>query len=441
MNAPNQKLRLVGASILILSLLPACNSRREGEGSKSISKTETRSSSPILAEFAMAHVPGPDETAISRSQDHVRSHPRNSKAYHALAEALLVRKRETSNRKYFALAKDALVAAQKLDPTDALIRTTAVQLLFEDHQFEKAATQSRALIRQDSSNATAHLLLSDALLEQGDYDGAVASLENAMNRAPGLRVYARGSYLRWLDGDLEGAIEFMDDALRLGSLTPEAVAWCQAELGMLHWHAGNSEEASKAAARAIALVSHYPPALELMARIASSDGKRLEAIALYQDLLRRRRTVAAHLALSELLAAQGLDDEAKKQAELASSMASHDPAPLALYYARLDINSERALELASTAVAERSNVYTRDAQALALLRVGKAQAAKAALGEMSQGSLDSSLWLHRGLIMAATKDFDAARSSLATALATNAKADSLLVSELQEQLRRQEYSL
>ncbi len=429
-------LRLLGASLLALS---ACSARGEAVVSKTSAPAESREANELQtrALFAMSYAPQADESAIARAQEAVRQAPEDAMAYVGLAESFLVRKRETSNARYFALASNAMGAARVLAPRSTEVRTSAVQLLFADHQFTQAAKETRNLIAANPRNATAHLLLSDALIEKGQYEEAADALENANDISPDLRVYSRGSYLRWLDGDQEGSIELMVDAIKMGSLTIEAVAWCYVELGMVYWHAGEFGHAAKAASLAEQKVPNYAPAIELRARIAASEGDVEESIAHYQNLLRRRSTVAAHIALSELLAEAGQSEEAELERARAEELALHDPLALALHDARHKLNPKQALEMAARAVEERSNVYTRDAHALALLRDGQVEAALKVIEEdPSFGTLDASIWLHRGLIQIAAQKPKAANTSLQRALGLNAHVDSMLVAELQASLEK-----
>jgi tetratricopeptide (TPR) repeat protein len=229
----------------------------------------------------------------------------------------------------------------------------------------------------------------------------------------------------------------MVDAIKMGSLTKEAVAWCYVELGMLYWHANDMASASKAADRALTQLPDYPATIELQARIAASEGKQDEAIVLYQKLVQRRSTVAAFIALSELLEMRGRAAEARAARASAEEGAVHDPLALALHDARYGLDPKSTLKLAKQAVEERSNIYTRDAHALALLRDGQVEEALIASGEEpGYGTLDASIWVHRALIQAAAKDSTAASASLKKALAINPMVDAMLVAEIQATLTK-----
>lgn len=353
----------------------------------------------------------------------------------ALTEAFLVRKRETGDPVYMGYAKDAMIAARSLAPQDAQVRTADIMFLLDAHRFADAAHEARQVAAEDPRDATGHLLLSDALLELGDYEGAVAALEHAMERAPDLRSYSRAAYLRWLHNDVEGALEMAEDAIKAGSRTPEPVAWCHADLGVMLWHKGDLAGAERAAERALALVPGYAPALSLQARVRAAQGRVDEAIMLLRDVVARMPTAEELLQLGELLAGQGQTEQAAEALARAEKLAEHDPLPLALYYARHAIQAERALALAGKAAAERGTIYTHDALALALLRSGRiADAAGAMARALTLETPDARLYLHRGLIELAQGQRDAARASLDRANALSPHADPRLAGELAQKL-------
>jgi tetratricopeptide (TPR) repeat protein len=140
--------------------------------------------------------------------------------------------------------------------------------------------------------------------------------------------------------------------------------------------------------------------------------------------------------LAEILARQGKREAAARALARAEILARHDPLPLALYHARHDTEHERALHMAEKAVAERATVYTHDALALALLRAGRVEDAKAAMDRaLALDTPDARLILHRGLIELAAGDRDAARASLERANQQNPHADPLLARELAAMLQ------
>lgn len=400
-------------------------------------KARTEGKTSPHAAFAMGYTPRPDsaagtaEVAIAKAQARVRQSPAEPGPYIELTQAFLRRKRESADPVFLGYARDALAAAETLAPADPKVLTVAILFLFEDHKFAEAAKKAQEILASDADNVTAFLLLSDARLELGDYDGAIDTLQEAIDRLPDLRSLSRVGYLRWLHGDVEGALQAMHDALTSGSRDAEARAWCHVELGMMLWHKGELDPALRAADEALALVGAYVPALALKARVLVGKGDRDGAIALLDEVVGRLPTAEHLVSLSELLGEAGKAKEAEARLMEAEKQAGHDPLPLSLYYSRHNLQSERALALAEKAVAERSTIYTQDALALAKLRAGRVEEAKQDMASaLARKTPDARLTLHRALIEHASGDARAAAASLEEAKKQNPYADPVLAAEL-----------
>ena len=364
-----------------------------------------------------------------------RQAPDEAGSYTHLAETFLVRRRETADASYLAYAKDALSAARSLSPEDPRVLSTQIMLYFDDHRFAEAAAMARRVIAANPTDAGGHLLLSDAELEMGRYDAAVEALQEAMDRSPDLRSYSRAAHLRWLHGDVEGAIDSMNDALAAASRGPEPMAWCYVDLGTMLWHSGQLDSARRVAEQALRLVPEYAPALSLQARILAAQGQPEAAMHKLTAVIERAPSAEILLRASDVAALGGFDAEARRWRAQAEKLASHDPVPVALFYARHGIETERSLELAEKAVAQRATVYTHDAHAMALLRAGQVAEATAAMDRsLALETADARLLLHRGLIELAAGDRDAARVTLTAANAQNPHADPLLAAELERGL-------
>jgi tetratricopeptide (TPR) repeat protein len=408
--------------------------RRAGatSASTSVSTIVPGSALPDAA-FAMAYPAAPD-SRIARAQAAARDSATPA-TYVALAEALLAHRRETGDLALLGYARDALRAAQARAPRDPAVMRTELFFLMEEHRFAEARDAARAVIALDARDAGAQLLLSDALVELGEYDEAIAALQLAMDLEPDLRSYSRTGYLRWLHGDLEGALQAMDTAMRYAGASLEPRAWVYVDMGWMLWHAGNLDAASTAVERALALVSDYAPALSLQARVLAGRGHADQAAALLEKVVERVPTAADHVYLAELHAAAGRPAQAAAQLALAEALAAHDPLPVAMHHAHAGQDAARALTLAEAALAERKTVYTLAAHALALLRNGRAAEAGAAMEQaLRLGTPDARLVLGRGLIALAAGDATRAREALQKAEKMNPHADPLLLAELRQGL-------
>lgn len=426
-------MRTSSLAVAALTALVACSERRTDDSSPAVADSALPS-----AEFALGYQPDEagGELEIARAQRELRSRPGQAGGYARLAQAFLQRERETADPSFAAYAEDALVAAEARDPRDPEVMIASILRQHQQHRFAQARDAARELIAAAPDRSIGFLLLGDALLELGDYGAATDAYQKAIDMRPDLRSYSRGAYIRWLHGDVDGAFELMEAALEsAGPGAREPAAWCFVELGDMLRRAGNQRAAANAAERALALMPGYLPARALRARAGARLGMRDEAIAELADVVKQRPTAEHLLVLAELLAAAGRAGEAAARVAEADELASHDPLPVALYHARHGQSLERALALAEQAVRERPSIFAEDARALALLRSGRVNEARAAITlALRLGTRSAELHLHRALIELAAGERDAAQASLARARAIDADADPLLAGELERGL-------
>ncbi len=91
---------------------------------------------------------------------------------------------------------------------------------------------------------------------------------------PDLQSYTRVAYMRWLRGDLDGAIAVMRMAVTSGSpRDAEPTAWAYTRLGIYQLQAGDRETAKKSAEMASQFAENYAAALLLRGRILLAQDK------------------------------------------------------------------------------------------------------------------------------------------------------------------------
>ena len=418
---------LAGLALALLSL--AC-------GRSGVAPSSAPSADPTAATFALAYPAKAGEREIRRAQDAVRAAPDQASAYARLARAFLVRRRETGEAALNAYAQDALLAAQARAPRDPEVMSVAILDLADRHQFRQARAAARELVGASPSDAIGHLLEGDAALELGDYDGAAAAFQRALDLSLDLRTYSRGAYLRWLNGDVDGALELMDLAIgAAGPRSREPSAWCWVEVGEMLRRRGDHRRAVAAAERALALVDGYLPARALRARVRAAAGEREPAIAEMTEVAAATGSAEHLLVLADLLDAAGRAGQAAEKLAEAEKLAGHDPLPLAAYLARRGAQPDRALALAERAMADRPSVFASAVHALALVRAGRvADARAAARRAVRLGTPAAELYLAEALAESAAGERKAAADALAKAQALEPEADPLLVAELTREL-------
>lgn len=426
--------------MVVLSMvvaLGACSSAEGQTPPAPVGPSGDEASPTVRPELALAYEPGdtPTDARIRTAQAALREHADSLDAHVVLATLFLRRARETSQNVHRVYADDVIRAARSLGD-DRRIRTLSVMLMIDEHRFAPAADAARGLIAEDASDPTAHLLLGDALLELGDHEDATDAYEAALEVRPDLRSYNRAAYMRWLYGDLDGAVRIMDLAIGAGSARdPESIAWCFADLGAMYVHAGDPRRALAAADRALGLVDGYVPALVVKAKALAKRGEQAPAIEALKQALEARPAAEDLLLLAELLDEVGRKDEALEAFTAAERLAEHDPRPLAHALARRDREPERAVALAKSAAEARHDVWTHDTLALAYLRAGELQAAQTAIAEaLALGTKSADLRLHAAMIAAAAGRHADAERHFADALAIDPNVDPVLARPLRRAL-------
>ncbi|MEM9188182.1 MAG: tetratricopeptide repeat protein [Myxococcota bacterium] len=419
-------------TVALLLPLSACSS-----GSPDPVAAEAPSPDPT-PELALSYEPndGATDRAIAQAQALLRSEPGSADAAVQLAVVFLRKRRETSDPSLILYAESVLRAARAQHSHHAQLDLLWAMTRQERHQFDAAARIARRVVRQDADNTTAHLILGDALLELGDYDGAADAYQRAIDLRPDLRSYNRGAHLRFLHGDFEGAVELIELAIDAGSANdPEASAWCFVDLGHMYLSRGDGPRALAAARRALNLVPEYAPALALEARGHALREEYAEAAAAIDRVLERVPTAGDLLFASEVQRRLGNDARADRYESQAERLSEDEPGVLAKHYARVGTNTARALALASAELEARRNIAAYDAHALALLRSGRVGAARRSIDRALQlDTPDAELVLHRALIELAAGDRADARASLEEALRLNPSVDPVLVAEARDGL-------
>ncbi len=259
--------------------------------------------------------------------------------------------RLTGDPGFYTLARSAAECALLNQPGDPEARRLISQTHLRFHRFTQVEEEARALLTETDSWQD-HLLLGDALMEQGRLVEAAVSYKVAVERRPGPQTYDRIAHLRWLIGDLEGALDMERLAARAATpQEPEAAAWVLTRLGWLEALAGGPTQPLD---QALAILPDYPPARLARGRLRLHRGNLKGA---REDLLAAGRTVAAARALEEL------DPDVDVRA-----VRLQDPRGYAMWLAEHD--AEGAVALLEAELAVREDAVTRMALAYARFRTG-----------------------------------------------------------------------
>jgi tetratricopeptide (TPR) repeat protein len=301
---------------------------------------------------------------------------------------------------YYKLAEQCALCIESKRPDSAEALLLRGHILQNLHRFKEAEPLARKLVAERGAPFDLGLL-GDVLMEMGRLKEAIEAYQKMIDLRPDAQGYARVAHIRWLTGNLDGALEVMLMAARASSpQAAESSAWIYSRLAFYQLHAGDLDAARQSCATAVELQKDYPPALLLRGRIHLADGQSAEAV---EPLLRAARLNPLpeyHWTLAEALRAAGRNSEAGGiEAKLRRTGAADDPRTFALFLATRGEQVDLALDLARRELGERADVHTHDALAWALAASGRWQEArKHSQQALAEGTPDARLYLHAGII-------------------------------------------
>ncbi len=313
-----------------------------------------------------------------------------------LGWAFIKKARMSFDAGFYKLAEQcaACMEARGANGPDALLlRAHALQSL---HHFAEAERTARELIRQ-RERPFDYGVLGDVLIDQGKVREGAAAYQKMVDLRPDLQSYARAAHVRWLTGDLAGAMELMKLATSASSPNdPDSAAWAFTRLALYQLQRGATKQALESCDAALSLQSDYAPAM-------FARGRTLLAINRADEALVQLQRAAKLNPLPEYQWA--LEDALKVDSQIVARSNTEDPRTLSLYLATRNQDVERAVNLAQQELTKRRDVFTHDALAWGLAAAGRAPEAQQQINEaLSEGTADARLYLHAGVIAALNND-------------------------------------
>jgi len=260
------------------------------------------------------------EKALAYAQGKLAAAPNDPRLMAALASAYLARVRETYDPTLYAKAALLLDSAIALAPLDADVAISSGNLALSRHDFAAALHWGQVATAAAPARPAGYGVLTDAYVELGRYDDAVAAAQRMIDLRPDLASYSRVSYLRELHGDLDGAIDAMRRAVDAGAPRTEATAWSEVQLGNLYLAKDDLGSAERAYLSALQRVDGYVFALAGQAKVRAARGDVSGAVALNEEAARRLPVPDFVIALADLHERLGDPTRAAQDADLVSAM-------------------------------------------------------------------------------------------------------------------------
>jgi len=254
-----------------------------------------------------------------------------------LAGSLLKQARILNQASLPLRAEAALDEVLAANPSDYFARRMRANVYLTQHRFRDALREAERCRALRADDPAIDGIIGDASLELGDSATAFAAFDRMMSRRPDAAAYARVSYARELQGDLDGAIALMAMAESATSAhDAEAQAWHAAQLGHLYQATRQLARARREYARAGALFPGHPLAETGLARVDLASGRAAEALARLNKQLQSRPSATDFELAGDAYVMLDRVDDAERAYKLAEAMWMSDtpePAQLARFQA------------------------------------------------------------------------------------------------------------
>lgn len=368
----------------------------------------------------------PLSRTIADSQQELRRDPDDAVTWAGLGSAYVEQARVSGDPSYYQKAQGALDRSMQLQPRDnaqAMIGLGA--LANAQHDFAEA--RDWALAAREVAPATGEVygVLADALTQLGDAPGATAALQDMLDTEPGVAAFTRASYDFELHGRVDDARVALQRALDDSSSTGN-IAFSRYYLGELAFNTGDLDEAARQYGAGLEVAPDDAALRQGQAKIDAARGDAEQALAGYANVIKRVPLPQYVQEYGELLLATGRTEDAERQFELYrvqqrlnEAQGSTDDLAVAQFAADHGDPAE-ALDRARAEWDRHKSVFVADALAWALHVNGRdAEALDYADRADALGWRNATFAYHRGMILAALGDRDAAEAQLAEALEIN----------------------
>jgi tetratricopeptide (TPR) repeat protein len=413
-----------------------------------------RTAAPLLAVLALVGAstaqPAATDELIKFHQARVARDPDDHLGYNRLGAVYIRKARESGDVAYYGLADQAFRKSLALVGQGAAAAPATTSLAVVElarHRFTEAARLAADASRLAPDDPGARAILGDAHVEVGEYDKADAAYSGLSLVAVPALTYPRLAHMRFLRGDLDGAIAHMHaaiDATAKPGGSPEPSAWARAELGELLFHKGDLRGAATRFADALTAFPRYHRGHAGLAKVRAAQGRYADAAELYRKALDVVPLPEYAAALGDVYVKLGRPADARLQydlveyvARLGSGRETLYNRELALFYADHDVKLDEALTLARRELDVRRDVYTWDVLAWALLKTQQPHEAQRAMTEaLRLGTRDARLFFHAAVIAERVGDAEAARAHVEKARALNPRFSVLYADEAERLARR-----
>ncbi len=318
------------------------------------------------------------DAEIMKLQQDLRGHRDARRAAEHLGYRFVARARLSNDAGYYTVAEQTAACLESMAPNEPAALLLRGHALHQMHRFKEAEAIARRLVTLREF-VLDFGLLGDALMEQGRVTEAGEAYQKMIDLKPFYQSYTRAAHLRWIRGDLAGAIQMMHSAVNAASPRDrESIAWAYSRLAMYELQQGRLTDAERMTDAALQYVPEYAAALLARGRIQLAQKRNVDAVETLTHAARLNPLPEYQWTLADALrSVNRIDEAAALETQLVRDGGSNDPRTLALYLATRRADSEMAVDLARRELERRADVFTLDALAWALASNGQIREASA----------------------------------------------------------------
>ncbi|WP_037639504.1 tetratricopeptide repeat protein [Streptomyces bicolor] len=345
---------------------------------------------------------------IDEHEAHLRTHPRDAKAWAVLGAAYVELGRRTAEPENYPKAEKALRASLRVRSRNAAALDGMAALANARRDFLAARTWGEAALKTDRKRWTTYPQLIDAYTGLGAHKAAKRTLDRllALNSGPAVQAWAAAVYRD--RGRREDAAAALSDAAAAAQTPAERAAYLE-RAGQLAWERGDLDVALRYFQEAVRLDPDQRAALAGQGRTLAALGRTTEALNAYRVALAKQPRPEYALELGELYESLGLGQAARVQYDLlrervarASAAGVDDELVLGLFEADHG-DAESAVRRLRAEWRRQPGTAVADALGWALHRAGKDEEAlkfaRAATDRERGGKVRNALYVyHRGMI-------------------------------------------
>ncbi len=387
-------------------------------------------------------IPTLADEKINKAKLLVEKYPNLSKSHLQLAASYLQKVRETGDYSINRIAEESIQNALKIEPKSFDAKLLQTQIYLSEHEFAKALELANEMDTLRPDNPLVYAAKTDALAELGRYDEAVKAAQKFVDTRPNAASYTRVAYMRSLHGDIEGAIEARNLAVRMADpQDTENYSWYYSELGKEYFNSGDFEKAELAFDKALKILPEYHWALAGKGKTLAARGEFQKAAEIYEKLQSRVPQADREIFLGDIYMKMGRKADAEKiYTEVATREKASENGDLhrvALLWADHDTNLDEALKVAKEDREVNNDLLASDTYAWTLYKKGDYEEAKKQMKDaMRLNSKNALFYYHLGMIENKLGNKKEAVKNLELALATNPSFDLLQADVAKETLKK-----